>query len=70
MQTVERLKPSHRLAVQYAIALPADFITEKWLRPLVSLRIPEVGREPEPGYPDTWQALVQHLLAQTCGIRR
>jgi hypothetical protein len=63
MQTVEQLDPSHRLAIEYAVALPADFITEKWLRPLVSSRFPEVGREPQPGYPDTWQALVQHLLS-------
>jgi tetratricopeptide (TPR) repeat protein len=62
--TVERLTSPEKLALEFAALLPPDQVPLPWLRALVSGTYPEMARDAEPGYPDSWINLVRSLLSQ------
>ncbi|MBI2422952.1 MAG: toll/interleukin-1 receptor domain-containing protein [Candidatus Hydrogenedentes bacterium] len=59
-QTLARLTPPERTALDYAALLPPDSIPWPWLRTLVEKEIPDAFAAP-PGYPDSWPALRRRL---------
>ncbi len=60
--TLERLGETEREAILYAALLESDVIVLGWLRKLVAQRFPEVARDSDPGYPDSWRTLLSHLF--------
>lgn len=60
--TLERLTEPENLALTYAALLPAEHIALPWIRALVSNKFPELGRDAQPGYPDSWKNLLHRLL--------
>jgi tetratricopeptide (TPR) repeat protein len=62
--TLERLSDAEKMALEFAALLPPDQVALPWLRALVMMVIPEVGRDAEPGYPDPWKSLLRSLFSQ------
>lgn len=62
--TLERLKPTQRLLLEYAALLPPDQVPLPWLRALVGKDHPELLNDAEPGYPDPWKSLLRGLFGQ------
>ena len=61
--TLERLGAAERLALEFAAVLPPDQVALPWLRTLVGKTFPELERDAEPGYPDSWKSLLRSLLS-------
>ena len=59
-QTLAKLTPAERTALDYAALLPPDNIPWPWLRALVAQEHPEALTK-RPGYDDPWQTLRRRL---------
>jgi len=59
-QTLARLTPAERTALEFAALLPHDSIPWPWLRALVEQEHPD-ALAARPGYPDPWAALRRRL---------
>jgi tetratricopeptide (TPR) repeat protein len=59
-QTLARLAPPERTALDYAALLPPDSVPWPWLHALVQRRHPD-ALATRPGYPDPWRTLRRRL---------
>lgn len=61
--TLERLRATEKLALEFAALLPPDQVPLPWLRALVAKTFPEMERDAEPGHPDPWRNLLRRLFS-------